>query len=52
MTRRERLLAALRSGEPDRPPVHILNATPSALATMDKSWRSLSAPRPGFTAPS
>lgn len=41
MTRRERLLTALRCGEPDRPPVHIINATPSALATMDKSWHPL-----------
>ena len=41
MTRRDRLTTALRCGEPDRPPVRVLRATPSAAKWMHKSWHRL-----------
>jgi len=41
MNRRERLMTALQCGEPDRPPVRLLNATPSARKHMHESWRRL-----------
>ena len=41
MTRRERLLTALRCEEPDRPPVRLLNAAPAALNNFHESWRPL-----------
>lgn len=41
LTRRERLLTALGCGEPDRPPVRLLNAMPSARRSMDRSWHRL-----------
>ena len=44
MTRRERLMSALRCGRPDRPPVRLLNAAPSALGAMHASWRPLLTP--------
>ena len=41
MTRRERLMTAIRCGEPDRPPVRVYNATPSMRNWGHPSFRKL-----------